>query len=157
MSAILNHIIPMNNSRQTIALFAVFSLALSVLTMPAQEAGSRPQPADPAAPVGSATGKTSGSGIIKEITADQFDQIDTDGDQRISLSEFTRSPILSGGNGVASGQLPTVAAPRTDGTVVVKPTSGRNTPELFRRLDRNGDAQLDSVEIAAFYLNELED
>lgn len=157
MIPIHNHITPMNNSRQTIALLAVLSLAFWALTMRAQESGARRQQVDAPAAVGNATGKTSGSGVIKEITADQFDEIDTNHDQRISLSEFRNSPILSGANEAVAGQLPTVAAPRTDGTVVVKPTPGRNTSELFRRLDRNRDGQLDSVEIAAFYLDELED
>ncbi len=114
--------------------------------------------AEDTTPVSStATGKTSGTGTIKEINAQQFEIIDRDNDDHINLAEFTSSTILAGVDGVAPGQTATVAAPRTDGSVLVKPANGRNTPELFSRLDKDRDGFLDSVEIAAFYLHELED
>ncbi len=156
----------MNTVRLTTALAVSFGLALSAAAAgaldsslrqdrPTQRSGQHQS--DPPSSVGNVTGKTNGSGTIKEITADQFDEIDVNDDLRISLSEFTSSSLLSEENAAVTGQLPTVAAPRTDGTVVIKPSSGRNTAELFRRLDRNQDQYLDSVEIAAFYLDELED
>jgi hypothetical protein len=152
----------MNAFRKPVPLLVPAAI-LFFAAMAHAEGGAVRPPAPPAkeleeTPVTSnSTGKTSGSGTIKEINAQQFEAIDKDNDDHINLDEFTSSPILSGGNEVAPGQAATEAAPRSDGSVLVKPVSGRNTPELFRRLDKDRDGYLDSVEIAAFYLSELED
>jgi hypothetical protein len=75
------------------------------------------------------TGKTSGSGTIKEL---RFAGVDADSDGLISLSEF--SVFMDAGK-----------APRTDSQAGISPTE-----LLFRHMDRNSDNFLSEEEVNAY-------
>lgn len=80
------------------------------------------------------TGKTSGSGTVKEL---RFAAVDADSDGLISLSEFTT--FFDAGN-----------APRASGQDAPSPTE-----TLFRSIDRNTDNFLSEAEVTA-YQNEAD-
>jgi len=133
------------------------ALTLGVVAASAQEGGFRQSTPARGLDGSPVAAQSSDAGIIKEINAQQFEAIDRDHDNYVNLAEFMSSPILRGDViAAATGQAPTVAAPRSDGSVLIKPAPGRNTPELFRQLDKDRDGFLDSIEIAAFYVGELE-
>jgi hypothetical protein len=129
-----------------LATFAIAGL-LQFATMPALAqsgtAVAEPPPAAPTpetpvtvekpagAPVDAtnSAGKTSGSGMIKEL---RFAGVDADSDGLISLSEF--SVFMDAGQ-----------APRTDSQAVVSPTE-----LLFRHIDRNSDNFLSEEEVRAY-------
>jgi hypothetical protein len=75
------------------------------------------------------TGKSSGSGTIKEL---RFAAVDADSDGLISLSEF--SVFMEAGK-----------TPRTDAQSGVSPTE-----LLFRHIDRNSDNFLSEAEVNAY-------
>jgi hypothetical protein len=154
---------------KTSAYLLAASLALTGATAFAQSSASTsssedyappPVPVQSGAPVSTnSTGKTSGSGTTREITVEQFTAVDTDSDGRISLNEFIASPVLgSNASSDATARSSISGTPRSDETTKVDAdVRGRNTPELFRQLDKNEDGFLSATEIAAFYQVDITD
>jgi hypothetical protein len=136
----------MKNHRSLAALLAAGTLlALPVMAEPGTPV-AEPPPAAPTpetavtvekpagAPVSltdasNSTGKSSGSGAIREL---RFAGVDADSDGLISLSEF--SVFMDAGN-----------APRTDSPAGASPTEA-----LFRHIDRNSDKFLSEAEVTAY-------
>lgn len=104
---------------------------------PAQTAAAPDQPAE--APVSlndasNSTGKSSGSGTVKEL---RFAAVDVDSDHRISLAEF-------------SGFMDAGATPRSTVNAEGVQTGVNPVEVLFRQIDKDNDGFLSETELTTY-------
>jgi hypothetical protein len=150
----------LNQKLATVILATGLSFSIPVF---AQSAQSTDRPADPAP---SLSDPALNSSDVRGVGTDMersrgtvgihtdFARVDTDGDGRISRSEFAASPI---GGSVRAGSTvgvndPVTNKPRSSSTATTEAGVGanKNASELFRELDRNNDGYLNKTEFDAY-------
>lgn len=175
LRATINPPLIMKRSNQSAALFVA---VLSILTIPSLAQSSSSGSSDPSLQPGGGsvsdpqmpppgrpgsvvnpTDSTGVSGMNHEIQPSPqrsigFEQIDADGDGRISLSEYTRSSLVNSGRASQSNTSTGTPGRSSETTRSSSGTAGgtQTTPssaDVFRQLDRDHDGYLSRRELDA--------